>query len=174
MHQSPRTNPAENYSMPFYDRKNLRLTNYDYSQEGFYFVTICTHERAYLFGDVANGQMQPNQWGTIVKECWYEIPIHFSTVYLDEFVIMPNHVHGIIVMEGGETPPLRPTLGQVVAYYKYQSTKQINILRNLQGTRIWQRNYYEHVIRNDKDLDQTRQYIQFNPLLWDEDVYNSP
>ncbi len=124
------------------------------------------------------------QWavgGWIVYQSWFEIPQHFSNVELDDFVVMPNHIHGIIVIddnnylggkekEGGETPPLRkPTLGQIVAYYKYRTTKIINELDDTQGSRLWQRNYYERIIRDEKELFATRQYIINNPMNWAKD-----
>lgn len=146
--------------------------------------------------------MRLNRVGEIVQKWWEEIPRHFSNVETAAFVIMPNHVHGIIfIVErrgtvpvpeeggvnkildendmtsevmGGETPPLRtPTLGQIVAYFKYQSTKEMNLVDNTGTvTKLWQRNYYEHVIRDDKDLQNKTAYILANPLLWDEDDEN--
>ena len=124
-----------------------------------------------------------------------EIPKHFENVQLDEIVIMPNHIHGIIVITeknndftcrgevtspgggktGGETPPLQkpvPTLGKIVAYYKYQTSKLINQSRQTPGLPVWQRNYYEHVIRNENSLNKIRQYIMDNPLNWPLDIEN--
>jgi REP element-mobilizing transposase RayT len=133
-----------------------------------------------------------SRYGQIVQKWWAEIPIHFSNVETGAFVVMPNHVHGIIFIVnrrgtvpvpddktyhyilGGETPPLRrPTLGQIVAYFKYKSTKEMNLLDN-RGTvtKFWQRNYYEHIIRDEADLQIKTDYIQANPLLWDEDDEN--
>jgi REP element-mobilizing transposase RayT len=193
--------------MPKFDpqihhRRSIRLKEYDYSQSGGYFVTMVTWQREYLFGEIINGEMKLNEHGHIADECWREIPNHFSNVELGAYVIMPNHVHGIIVITerrgtgtvpnenvknkissnneilaetlGGDTPPLRkPTLGQIVAYFKYQSTKQMNVSSNTGVvTKFWQRNYYEHVIRNEKDLQNKTDYIEANPRLWDEDDEN--
>ncbi len=177
-------------------RRSIRLRNYDYGQTGGYFVTICVQEQKCLFGKIIDGQMQLNEIGKIVIECWDSIPQHFLSAELDLCVVMPNHVHGIILLKtvGARAPrpyphsqpnrtsavpspvlPNRrtkihlPTLGQVVAYFKYQSTKCINQHRDMPGTRIWQRNYYDHVIRDDIDLQRIRQYITDNPMQWQLD-----
>lgn len=167
-------------------RRSIRLKDYDYSQESAYFVTICTHNRACILGDAVNGEMRLNEYANIVNEYWREIPSHFSNVVIDDFIIMPNHIHGIIVLtdirrggvappnaKGTETVPLRKcTLGQVVAYFKYQTTKSIDRIRNTPGAPLWQRNYYEHIIRNQNDLDEIREYITNNPLKWELDREN--
>jgi putative transposase len=177
-----------------YHRRSIRLKEYDYAQCGTYFVTICTQHRECLFGDIVDGGMQLNEFGEIVRdECLKGIQEHFNNVSLDEYMVMPNHVHKIIIInsncrgevaspslktrnpltKGGETPPLcHPTLGQIVAYYKYQSTKYINHIRNHPGMPVWQRNYYEHVIRNESEFHRIREYIINNPLHWDDDENN--
>lgn len=184
-------------------RRFIRLQGYDYSQAGAYYVTIVVQGRDCLFGEVVNGEMYINAYGEIVQKWWDEIPIHFPNVELGAFVIMPNHVHGIIFItterrgevlsprdnpndnnldenvdgtnqQGGETPPPRkPTLGQIVAYFKYQSTKEMNRIETENAiTKFWQRNYYEHIIRDEKDLQNKTDYIEANPSLWDEDDNN--
>ena len=184
-------------------RRSVRLQGYDYSQVGAYFVTIVTWQREFLFGDIVYKEMMLSPYGEIVQKWWNEIPVHFPNVETGAFVIMPNHVHGIIfivegrrgtvsvprdygentilqnnhvvgITQGGKTPPLRkPTLGQIVAYFKYQSTKEMNRIENTGTvTKFWQRNYYEHIIRNDKDLQNKTDYIESNPHLWDEDDEN--
>lgn len=171
-----------------YQRRALRLRGYDYAQPGAYFVTICTRKRSCLLGDVADGKMILNDYGRGVEACWTTISNHFPHAQLDAYVVMPNHVHGIITIakavgarfprprginEGGETPPLRePTLGKMVAYFKYQSAKRINVLRHTAGEPLWQRNYYEHVIRDEVALNRIRQYIAENPARWPEDAEN--
>ena len=140
----------------------------------------------------------------MVDDIWRQIPDHYSGINVDEHIVMPNHMHGIIIVGAGlprpknetlsrnklnNTLPLitntqnddykgrgnrAPTLGQIVAYFKYYSTKQINTIRNTPGSRLWQRNYYEHVIRNEKNLSHAREYIQNNPLNWGMDQYNLP
>ena len=161
-------------------RRATRLRGYDYSLPGAYFVTICVQDRKCLFGHIIDGQMQSNEIGKIVVKNWNHIPQHFSAVELDECVVMPNHIHGIITLDtvgarSPRPPALRkgavssPTLGQVVAYFKYQSTKYINQRHNTPGTCIWQRNYYDHVIRDDIGLQRVREYIRNNPTQWELD-----
>jgi len=175
-------------------RRATRLPGFDYTTPGAYFVTVCAHDRACLFGDVVDGVMRVNDYGEIVQQTWDALPAHFPHVALDQFVIMPNHAHGIIVLNdndavgaafrrphnrvlhhhpGGGTPPLRrPSLGHVVGYFKYQSTKRINLLRHAPAQPVWQRNYYEHVIRNDADLAAIRDYIAGNPARWADDDHD--
>jgi len=167
-------------------RHSLRLQDYDYSQEGAYFVTICTQKKVTVLGQIVDGVMQLNRFGNVVNRCWLGIPHHFPNVEIDTFVVMPNHFHGIIALigncrgevtsptpKGAATAPLRRyTLGQIMAYFKYQTTKFINQICHTPGNRIWQRNYYEHVIRNENDLNDIRQYILDNPVKWDMDENN--
>lgn len=195
-------------------RRSIRLKNYDYAQAGAYFVTVVIRDPELSLGNIVDGEMRLNKFGAIVQSCWDDLPAHFPNVELDAFVVMPNHVHGVVVIKepnqrrgavtapdavstpnpggmnvpntggmnipnaGGETPPLRnvaayqPTLGQIVGYFKYQSTKRINKLRGTQGTTIWQRNYFEHIIRNENDLVRIRKYIDGNPANWARDDEN--
>jgi putative transposase len=172
-------------------RHSIRLKGYDYSQAGAYFVTIVTQGREALFGEVVDGKMRLNRYGKVVQKWWDIIPEHYPNIETGAFVVMPNHVHGIIVTgddrrgtvpmprDGdapklvGETPPLRePTLGQVVAYFKYQSTKEINALQGGPGVKLWQRNFYDHIIRNQQDLELTWLYIESNPSQWYTDDEN--
>lgn len=169
-------------------RRSVRLKEYDYSQVGAYFITICTYGGKCLFGKVINGEMGLSKYGEIVNKFWHKIEDYFLNVKIDVFVVMPNHIHGIIfitderrggvsppnhTLQGEETSPLQKrALGQIVAYFKYQTTKQVNQIRNAIGTSFWQRNYYEHVIRNEDDLRQIREYIVNNPLKWDLDSEN--
>jgi len=167
-------------------RRSIRLKDYDYSQEGAYFVTICTQNNITMFGKITSGKMHLNKFGSIVNDCWREMPSHFPNVEIDAFVVIPNHMHGIVNIvdnrrgevtspapKGAATAPLRKhTLGQIIAYFKYQTTKSINQIHQTPGIRIWQRNYYEHVIRNETDLNDVRQYIINNPLQWDMDKEN--
>jgi REP element-mobilizing transposase RayT len=159
-----------------------------------------------LFGKIRNGKIALSECGRIVDDWWQRMPERYSGVILDEFVIMPNHMHAIIVVTddaicrgevasplgesvdgitkpgvgitkpGEVTSPLRGTgkhtLGQILAFYKYQTTKSINAIYNSPGNKIWQRNYYEHVIRNKKSLYKIREYIRNNPLYWAADDEN--
>lgn len=168
------------YNQNIHHRHSIRLKHFNYSQNGYYFVTICTKDHGCWFGDIADGKMILNQLGNIVETYWDDLPKHFNNVSLDKFIMMPNHLHGIVVIEnpcrGGVTPPLRKckhfTLGQIVGYFKYQSTKHINKIMNSPGKPFWQRNYYEHIIRNEHELNQIRGYIVNNPLKWEFDTNN--
>jgi putative transposase len=175
-----------------HQRRSIRLKGYDYSQAGAYFVTIVAFQRECFFGEIVGGEMKLNQYGDIVQKRWDDIPIHFPNVETWAFVVMPNHIHGIILItdrrgtvpvpddnqgentqQCGETPPLRmPTLGQIVAYFKYQSTKEMNVLGDGVITKFWQRNYYEHIIRKEKEMDNVWKYIESNPSMWADDDEN--
>lgn len=110
----------------------------------------------------------PNTCGLIAHNYWRRIPDHFSGVKLDAFVIMPNHVHGIILI----TEQTGITLGQIVGWYKFQAMQEINRFRNQPGKPVWQRGYYEHIIRKSEDIGEIRKYILGNPAKWNEDEYN--
>ncbi len=174
-------------------RKSTRLKEYNYSQPGFYYVTICTDNRQELFGLVENEQMKLNKFGKIVDAVWLQIPNHFNNIQLDKYVIMPNHIHGIIKIVGARLPrpeSSRPDnnnnndkiiergnraptgLGQIIAYFKYISTKQINEFKDNGVNKIWQRNFYDHIIRNEKSLNAIREYILNNPINWGRDIDN--
>ena len=177
------------YDPEIHHRKSIRLCGYDYSAPGKYFVTICAEGKACLFGGIADSQIALNDYGQIVERVWKELPSHFPLVELDRFVVMPNHFHAIAVIVdprakfvgagfpgpdselktlGGENPPLR-ALGDVIRWFKYESTKRINELRGMAGRRIWQRNYYEHIIISDKSYWRIREYIADNPKNWVKD-----
>ena len=157
------------------NRQSIRLKNYDYSKSGYYYITMCTENRTCIFGNIFNGKMVLNDVGKIVNDVLLTIPKRFDNVGLDEFVIMPNHIHGIVIIVGAGVS--RPILGQIIGHFKYQSTKHIN---NLSGSenptptieikKIFQRNYYEHIIRNEIELNKIREYIKNNPLFWNQDI----
>ncbi len=177
-------------------RKSIRLQGYDYSQAGAYYVTIVTYQRDCLFGEIENEIMILNGFGKIADECWLTIPDHFPNVELGAHVIMPNHAHGIIVIRNDEsashavdaqhvgvtqcvapTPTItRPkgpkpkSLGAIIGSFKSAVSYRIHKEHN--ATDIWQRNYYEHIIRDEKDLQNKTDYIEANPSLWDEDENN--
>jgi REP element-mobilizing transposase RayT len=169
-------------------RKSIRLQGYDYTQPGAYFVTLCTQDRACLFGEIVDGQMRSNAMGNIVADCWQAIPRHFQMVELDAWVAMPNHFHGIAWIAdvgathaspvlGNASPvrtsgPPRWSLGAIIGSFKSAATKRINALRGTPGTPVWQRNYHEHIIRGDESLNRIRQYILDNPAQWATDREN--
>lgn len=170
-------------------RRSIRLRDFDYAGNGAYFVTICTQEKACRFGTVVAGVMQLNTLGEIVRDEWLRSATVRPQVGLDAFVVMPNHLHGIIMIDqpvvahcmrpptsiepGARSAPLRRpanSLGSIIAGFKATVTRQINIMTGA-TLPLWQRNYYEHVIRNAADLDDIRDYIVANPARWDDDAY---
>ncbi len=160
-------------------RRSIRLRGYDYSQSGAYFVTVCTQNRKCLFGDIADGQMVLNDAGGIVAHTWRWLATQYDYVELDEWGIMPNHMHGIIVITdvcrgGSRTAPTgkRKPIGRLVGAFKTVSTNRINEMRGMPGGKLWQRNYYEHIIRNDDELNRIREYIANNPIRWEMDREN--
>jgi putative transposase len=173
------------YNSDKHQRRSIRLKDYDYSQAGAYFVTICTYNKKCIFGNVVNGEMQPNEWGRVVEEEWLKTADIRENVELDVFVVMPNHFHGILVLVDKcrgtvhRAPTLeqfsKPTSGSlptIIRYFKSATTRRINDLRGTSHMALWQRNYYEHVIRNENDLGEIREYIVNNPLRWDLDSEN--
>jgi len=160
-------------------RKSTRLDGYDYSSEGWYFVTICCHQQRCLFGRILNEVLIPTELALYANSCWFEIPSHYPEIVLDAFVIMPNHVHGIFWitrqmknLEPGSSLALRPTgtarsVGSVVRAYKSAVTKYATV--SLGIDRVWQRNYWDHIIRGKDSLDSIRIYIINNPVKWQYD-----
>ena len=185
-------------------RRSIRLKEYDYSQSGEYFVTICTHNHECILGEIINGEMRLNEIGKIVNEEWLRTANIRPDIQLDSYVIMPNHIHGIIVLNEGRSTlrsdipvganchspqkktqnnptnnrayidtPLQNmfqspsnTAGAIVRGFKSATTKRINEIRGTPRMPFWQRNYYDHIIRSDKELDNIREYISNNVLKW--------
>lgn len=190
-------------------RRSIRLPDYDYSQPGAYFITICTHQKQPLFGTIADELVTLSRYGIIAQQCWLNLPRLFPQIELDEFVFMPNHMHGVIIINcRGEAFPDRITeesmhiepsyrvapgftnpagnaspgrvphgtqsgsVGAIIQNYKSSTTRRINAIRKTPGGILWQRNYYEHIIRNQHSLEEIREYIQANPSVWLRDKYN--
>ena len=194
-------------------RRSIRLRGYDYTQAGAYCVTICARDRASIFGDIVDGVVRLSPVGAIVQSCWVSIPDHFPAADLDAFVVMPNHLHGIVVLGSEGTACRAPTKGRdpsrpdlelafsgerfgapvagsiptIVRSFKAAVTRAINEDRG-RGTAcraflaerigplpsgripsLWQANYYEHVIRDDRSLESLQAYIAANPARWAED-----
>ena len=186
------------YESEKYNRRSMQMKEYDYSLPGAYFVTLLASGRKHLFGKVNLDQVELNEIGKIVEYCWLKIPKYFDNIKLDEYVIMPDHLHGIIFIEaalgkGEATPdkptiesemtsgvasPLRPrgtqpgSLGAIIQNFKSVSTRMVNKRYYEPGNKIWQRDYYERIIRNERELNAIRQYIHDNPLNWDLDSEN--
>lgn len=181
-----------------HNRQSIRLQGYDYSRPGFYFITICVQNMRHVFGKVVDGKMILNKYGQIAWDEWFKTVTIRNNVRLDEFVVMPNHIHGIIEII---SPPITPfvqanrdsppridanndnsmyrakfespsyNIGAIIRGYKSSATKQINLLRKTPGTKLWQRNYYDHIIRNEESLYHIREYIKYNPINWNSDRF---
>jgi REP element-mobilizing transposase RayT len=193
------------YNPDIHHRRSIRLKNYDYSRAGMYFVTICVNHRLPLFGQIVAGEMLLNDVGIIVRNTWLDLVNHVSNLALHEFVVMPNHFHGIIEIVGAGSKPAHNTrmfhngnlcpistsreyragleparteknaknLSEIVRQFKTFSARRINESLNVKGTPVWQRNYHEHIIRNEADYLRIANYVEANPLRWQEDYYFS-
>jgi putative transposase len=157
------------YDPEKHHRRSIRLKGYDYSQDGMYFVTICARDRTCLFGEIVEGSARLNPFGEIVSHCWEALPDHYSTVELDGLVVMPNHIHGILFLGEGTGADKRHTLGEIVRGFKTFSAQRINEQREMPGTSVWQRGFYEHIVRSDRALERLRGYIWENPARWEMD-----
>jgi len=185
-----------NYDPEKHHRRSIRLPGYDYASAGMYFITLCCYQRQCLFGNIQDGEMHLNPLGQIVATEWLKTPQIRPNFGLDEWVIMPNHIHGIVTIDLPNPPhpvgahsrapmpraPLpdisrrhgiahrRPkSLSSFIAGFKSATTRQINSQRNASGTPLWQRDFYEHIIRDETSLRQIQQYIQNNPTSWQND-----
>ncbi len=202
-------NRNTNYDPEKHHRRSIRLKGYDYTRPGAYFVTICTENKKCLFGKISDEIMQLNKFGDMIHVCWNNLPKHFLHVRLDAYVIVPNHIHGIIIiaerdcndnangkgeafsatrsghdfMGEENASPLHPTvqpphgtstgsLGAIMQNFKSISTRKINQSKKIHGDMLWQRNYYEHIVRNGYTLNAIRRYITYNPLMWAYDMDN--
>lgn len=163
------------YNPEIHHRRSIRLHDYDYTTEGFYFVTICSHGHIPLFGTIVNGIMHMNSVGQVVEDEYCQFAKRYPQIVCYEHVVMPNHFHAIIGISDtvgagsacpkDETPTIRHyTLGQIIGDFKYKTTKRVNM-----RTPLWQRNYYEHIIRNQHSHDEIVAYILENPLHWHDD-----
>jgi REP element-mobilizing transposase RayT len=172
------------FNSDIHHRHSIRLKDYDYSQAGAYFVTLCAWQRECLFGDIVDGEMRLNALGQVVLNEWNRTPEIRKEIEFDVAVVMPNHFHGIICIVDDSTsvgatgrsplpPEPRPrSLGAFVGGFKSAVTTQINVIRQNPRCPVWQRNYFERVIRNDAELGRAREYIINNPLKWELDEEN--
>jgi putative transposase len=181
-----------------YKRKNIRLKYFDYAENGYYFVTICTKNKTSFLRHIENDQMCLSSIGEIAKNCWLQIPTYFPDVLLDEYIIMPNHVHGIIIIDrdykqGRATihrglnqekdmmnhvptfqqsnPMNTGSLSEIIRSFKAKTSFLIHKDLNVQNFQ-WQPRFYEHIITNDKELKSIQEYIENNPLKWEFDKEN--
>ena len=168
-----------------FHRRSIRIGEYDYSQAGAYFVTICAKNRQCLFGSIKEGNMAPNQFGEVATACWTQLPCRFSEVETDAYAVMPNHIHGIVVIKrdvgaihelptsaGAAVRRRGMLLPQIIGWFKMNSAKRINQILGKQGTPVWQRNYWEHVVRDEQSLIRIREYVLSNPSRWHFDRNN--
>jgi REP element-mobilizing transposase RayT len=174
-------------------RRSIRLQGHDYAQAGAYFVTICTHQRAPLFGQVVDREMVLSAIGEIAQAEWLQTAVVRPSIELDAFVIMPNHMHGIVfihhdspvvgatrrvapTISSTPTSPSAPTLqsgslGAIIGQFKSVETKRIRRNPNIDPDHpLWQRNYHDHIIRNEADLNRIREYMLHNPARWQQDI----
>jgi len=169
--------PAKNH------RRSIRLKGYDYSQPGAYFITICIQQRECLLGEITGEDMQLNDAGRMVERWWVELTNKFPAAEIDEYIVMPNHFHGIVVIIGDpsgippDTPLNRPTLADTMDWFKTMTTNEY--IRGVKECgwppfwgRFWQRGYYDHIIRDEDELNRVRQYIILNPARWAQDRQN--
>jgi REP element-mobilizing transposase RayT len=176
--------------------KSIRLRDYDYTTEGVYFITICAANRATIFGEVSDAGVRLTQIGQLIEDAWYDLPNHHHSASLDLHVVMPNHFHGLIVLsemrqssprESGSHDlarrgraatreafgkPVAGSIPTIVRSFKAAATRRVNQVFGCGRGGIWQRNYYEHIIRNENTLHRAREYIQTNPLRWSLDPEN--
>ena len=206
------------FNPDIHHRQSIRLRDYDYSQPGAYFITICTHQRESLFGYITDGMMNMNATGMLVDATWRDLPNRYPTIELGDHVVMPNHFHGIVHILDGHPVGARfiapstqfiapdncadqcvqseiqpgtmgqgtinqgvinqgainraPTVGNVIRGFKARCTHGVNQLNNTTGQPLWQRNYYEHIIRNEQAYRTIAEYIRSNPQRWQYDVYH--
>jgi len=161
-------------------RRSVRLAGYDYAQSGAYFVTICSHQRREVFGRVREEIAYQNEYGQIVGECWMEIPQHFPHVELDEWIVMPNHLHGILLittdaLAKGVRPQYgaskRGSLATIINRFKGAVTRRVTALRQEQDRApviVWQKGFHDRVIRDARELEIKRRYIIENPQRWEK------
>jgi len=167
------------FNPTIHHRRSIRLQGYDYSRPGTYFITICTHDQEYLFGNIIDDVMHLNDMGQVIAESWEWLADQYGHISLGEWVIMPNHLHGLIVITddyrgGSRTAPTgkcKP-VGQLIGAFKTVSTKRINEMRQTPGAKLWQRNFWEHIVRDESEWHRIRQYIQNNPAQWRQDQLN--
>ena len=166
------------------NQQSLRLPNYNYYKNGAYFITICIKNKECLLGDIEKQKFISNSFGRIITDTWYSLAIKYEQIELDEFIVMPNHIHGIIKIDNvgiihelslpqNAKQRRKMLLPKAIGYFKMNSAKKINQIRQIEGISLWQKNYYEHIIRNEKSLHNIRQYIINNPARWSEDIENN-
>lgn len=190
-HAVPSVELEMKYDPQTHHRRSLRLPQYDYSDPGAYFITVCAKRRQCVLAEIKGGESVPSEFGKVVLDVWKDLPARYENVQTDAFVVMPNHLHGIIVVTSVgavHEPPARRAIHELplqsprmrrqmliprcVGYLKMNSARMINETLGTSGTSVWQRGYYERVIRNEDELARIRQYIAENPVTWELDREN--
>ena len=151
--------------MAFYQRKPTRIPNYDYSSNNYYFITICTHNKKCIFGQPS----QRNDFGEIAYHHISRLGSYYESVYVEKFVVMPNHVHMILVLDCQNRN--NPNVSQIIAQYKSGVSREIRKMDS--SVEVWQRSFHDHIIRNQKSYEKIWQYIETNPLKWEDDCFYS-
>lgn len=166
------------------DKKQYRYKNYDYTQNGFYFVTICTKDKKMFFGEIENGKIELSDVGLIAEKFWLKIPSHFLFVKLHEFVVMPDHMHGIIEINNGRNAPRRDPTNNPIGIHPLVKNSLSSIINHFKGNVkrycnknnfqyfIWQPRFHDRIIRNEKELEGASQYIIDNPTKWELEKNN--
>ena len=151
--------------MAFYSRKNNRLPGYDYSSENYYFITICTYNKSCIFGK----PNKLNEFGNIAESCILEIPKNYQSVKIDNYVVMPNHIHLILVLEYAKSDKKLPGISKIIGQYKMSVTKQIHKMGY--DETVWQRSFHDHIIRNQQSYEKIWNYVEYNDQKWTEDCF---
>lgn len=154
------------YNPSIHHRHSLRLKNYDYSQAGAYFITLVTYARSNILGEIVAGDMVLSTAGELACQGLLALPEHYPAVEVDDFVLMPNHLHAILVIQSG---PSLHSLSEIVRGFKTFSARKINLLLHTPGSQVWQQRFYDHIFRDEEDLRRVRAYIRDNPRKWFED-----
>ncbi|HKN74139.1 MAG TPA: transposase [Candidatus Acidoferrum sp.] len=169
-------------------RRSIRLPGADYREAGGYFITICTAERNEIFGSIKDGEVLLSELGKIVRACLVQIPNHFAHASIEEYVVMPNHVHVIIALgvgaryivplhEGARSPerfqkPVKGSIPTIVRTFKAAVVRQAGKELGMHVAEIWQRNYFERVLRNGQEYANASRYVAENPMRWEWDAEN--
>jgi REP element-mobilizing transposase RayT len=165
------------YKPDIHKRRSIRLQGYDYSAAGAYFVTLCPQNGECLFEDIIADEMMLNAAGRIVADEWLKTADISTAIKLDEWVVMPNHFHGIVVFtdsvraihESPQQQRRNMRLSKLIGRFKMLTAKSINAIHHTPGAKLWQRNYWEHIMRNESELNRIREYIHNNPAQWKND-----
>ncbi len=158
-----------------YRIESSRLKDYDYSSDGAYFITICTKDREHFFGEIVDEKMQETEQSKICMACWLDLPNHYPNCILDEFIIMPNHVHGIVVIQNQNTNNNKTkqySVSEIIRGFKTFTARKINYSRCTKGMPFWQSRFHDRIIRNEEELNRIREYIFNNVLNWESDRNN--